>query len=302
MARRPKQPASTNEAEKLIRETAGRYRTADGRFTVESEAAGGWYVSDSERTDELGGPRLLGPFTTLAAARDAIAAARAAPAEVAEPVPLPRPQGRADGKARKPHSSAASATRSPPRPSRPRAVRPAPAPPSTPPTWLDRLDPPKRARARRMISALERVGVPEPERLARADVEGLVPQVAPTLLVHRLWREAIDGWAEHGLEASAAGRAAAEVAVTLGRLREAGASESDLRELARYVALRTAGIVVAVVAAAGRGPDADALPGWRLLEVNGPEGEQPRPIFLSADDLLRLRPATGEGARERRPG
>jgi ribosomal protein S18 acetylase RimI-like enzyme len=65
----------------LRRESAGRYRSVDGRFTVQAAGAG-WLVSDAEQADDLGLPLARGPFTTLSAARDAMAAARVAPAPV----------------------------------------------------------------------------------------------------------------------------------------------------------------------------------------------------------------------------
>ena len=61
--------------EKLIRDRAGGYHSGDGRFTVEND--GRWNVRDDQEHDELGLPRVLGPFATLDAARTAIAEARA---------------------------------------------------------------------------------------------------------------------------------------------------------------------------------------------------------------------------------
>jgi hypothetical protein len=61
--------------EKLIRDRAGSYRTEDGRFRIEND--GRWNVRDDQEQDELGLPRVLGPFATLDAAREAIAEARA---------------------------------------------------------------------------------------------------------------------------------------------------------------------------------------------------------------------------------
>ena len=60
---------------RLKRERAGRYVTADGRFAVEGDAAGAWYMIDSERLDGLGLPLVRGPFPTLDAAREAVAGA-----------------------------------------------------------------------------------------------------------------------------------------------------------------------------------------------------------------------------------
>jgi len=61
--------------EKLIRDRAGSYHTEDGRFIVEND--GRWNVRDEQEHDELGLPRVLGPFATLQAARASIAEARA---------------------------------------------------------------------------------------------------------------------------------------------------------------------------------------------------------------------------------
>jgi ribosomal protein S18 acetylase RimI-like enzyme len=69
--------------EKLKREKAGTYRTADGRFTVE-QTSSGWLLLDSEETNELGLPLTRGPFSTLDAARDAIRPARSGPAPKGE--------------------------------------------------------------------------------------------------------------------------------------------------------------------------------------------------------------------------
>jgi ribosomal protein S18 acetylase RimI-like enzyme len=68
----------TAEPEKLKRATAGRYVSADGRFTVE-QASGRWMTIDAETTDELGLPLVRGPFATLDEARAAVASARVAP-------------------------------------------------------------------------------------------------------------------------------------------------------------------------------------------------------------------------------
>jgi ribosomal protein S18 acetylase RimI-like enzyme len=65
----------TEVPEKLKRERAGTYVTADGRFTVE-QTSSGWVVLDSEQANELGLPLTRGPYDTLDAARGAIAEAR----------------------------------------------------------------------------------------------------------------------------------------------------------------------------------------------------------------------------------
>jgi ribosomal protein S18 acetylase RimI-like enzyme len=69
--------------EKLKRETAGRYVTADGRFAVE-QSSGRWMLTDTEQTDDLGLPLVRGLFATLDAARDAIGDARSGPAPTSQ--------------------------------------------------------------------------------------------------------------------------------------------------------------------------------------------------------------------------
>jgi hypothetical protein len=60
--------------ERLVRDRAGSYHSEDGRFIVEND--GRWNVRDSQQEDELGLPRVLGPFATLDRAREAISEAR----------------------------------------------------------------------------------------------------------------------------------------------------------------------------------------------------------------------------------
>jgi hypothetical protein len=57
---------------KLKRETAGRYRSEDGRYMVQQQS-GPWWLMDTEQTDELGQPALHGPYASLSEATDAIA-------------------------------------------------------------------------------------------------------------------------------------------------------------------------------------------------------------------------------------
>jgi GNAT superfamily N-acetyltransferase len=67
--------------EPLKRETAGRYVSRDGRFTVE-QSSGRWLAVDSTETDELGLPLVRGPWATLDEARAALTEARAAPTPI----------------------------------------------------------------------------------------------------------------------------------------------------------------------------------------------------------------------------
>jgi ribosomal protein S18 acetylase RimI-like enzyme len=109
------------DPDKLKRETAGRYVTGDGRFTVE-QGSNGWTIQDAEQTDDFGLPLVRGPFPTLDAAREAIATARTGPTPLSALADRPRPKP-------------AKATDRPARRSRP-AGAPEPAEPAPPPTPL----------------------------------------------------------------------------------------------------------------------------------------------------------------------
>ena len=71
------------DEEKLKRERAGTYSTADGRFTIEQSATG-WLLLDSEQTNELGLPLARGSFGTLDEARAAVGAARLGPRPISD--------------------------------------------------------------------------------------------------------------------------------------------------------------------------------------------------------------------------
>jgi len=71
------------DEEKLKRERAGTYRTADGRFSVEQSTTG-WLLLDAEQANELGLPLARGPFATLDEARSAIADARQGPRPISD--------------------------------------------------------------------------------------------------------------------------------------------------------------------------------------------------------------------------
>jgi hypothetical protein len=75
MPKKPKPP----DPDRLVRDQPGVYRSEDGRFTVRSDAAGAWYVSDAERSNELGLDLVFGPLATLAEAKDAVRRQREEP-------------------------------------------------------------------------------------------------------------------------------------------------------------------------------------------------------------------------------
>jgi hypothetical protein len=125
MPKRTKDP----DPDRLVRESAGSYRTEDGRFTVRSSGgAGRWYVSDSERRDQLGMELVIGPFETLDEVRPAIAAQRNAPEDTTPPIPpdMPdsEPAARPSGR-RRARAAASEPEAAPPPPEPEHAARPA---------------------------------------------------------------------------------------------------------------------------------------------------------------------------------
>ena len=91
----------------LKRESAGRYRTTDGRFGVE-QSSGGWMVVDDEQVNELGLPLVRGPFGSLDDARAAIERAPSGPTPTSDlatrmaALPRPKPTSKAKAAARPP--------------------------------------------------------------------------------------------------------------------------------------------------------------------------------------------------------
>jgi aminoglycoside 3-N-acetyltransferase I len=120
-----------DEEPPLKRESAGHYRTRDGRFTVEQNS-GRWLVLDTEQTDELGLPLVRGPFGSLDESRDAIRAARTGPAPKST---LPE---RAKGG---PGRRGAPRQRTSPEATAVPEAEAEPAPPPQPPLVIRRLEP-----------------------------------------------------------------------------------------------------------------------------------------------------------------
>jgi ketosteroid isomerase-like protein len=125
---RPKRERAP-DPDRLVRRSAGDLHTEDGRFEVSSTGgAGRWYLTDTERHDQLGLPLILGPYGTLDEVRVAITAQRASPSGGEGPLPEPGPE--------------AVRTPAPRKPARPRpAPEPEPEPgpepePSRPPVRI----------------------------------------------------------------------------------------------------------------------------------------------------------------------
>jgi hypothetical protein len=146
------------DPDKLERQAAGTYRTADGRFEVRGGATAGWFLVDTEQTNDFGQELIQGPFPTLASVRAAIP-----PARSTKVTPIRPPKA----------SARSAAKRRPPKP-----------PP--PPSWLDQLPPAEAAPVRRLIGALEREGVTDAEALVRRDRDGIGPAIATRIIERRL--------------------------------------------------------------------------------------------------------------------
>ena len=177
------------DQEALKRLGGGRWRTRDERFTIEPQS-GTWVIVDAEQTDDLGLPLVRGPFPSLTAAKEAIAAARAtAPASSPLPdraealrrapsgdeTPDPTEGPRAPDRRRRTRSARATTPAAPPPPT---ATTRAKVQAPDAPRWITSLAPDDRRRARHLNARLTDAGARDAEGIARRDVAGKVPATA----------------------------------------------------------------------------------------------------------------------------
>ena len=148
------------DPDKLVRQTAGSYRTADDRFEAR-QAAQGWFLVDTEQSNEFGQELIHGPFGTLKELREAIPGSR-----TAKTIAMPKPAKPSKGGAKE-------------EPKKPK-----------PPTWIEKLPPAEGRAVRKTIAALERDGITDAELLVRRDRDGLLPAVAIRRIERRLAEEA----------------------------------------------------------------------------------------------------------------
>jgi hypothetical protein len=153
----PRKPAAPPDPDKLSREAAGSYRTADERFEVR-EADVGWFLVDTTQANEFGQELIHGPYRTLTAVREAIPGARREKVTPLRPRAAPKKE-KGKGKAE---------------------------PPPPPPSWIDLLPMGEGRAVRKLIAALERDRVAGAEELVRRDRDGLMPAVATQLIRQRL--------------------------------------------------------------------------------------------------------------------
>ena len=159
------------DPDKLVRRSAGSYRTSDDRFEARQGAVG-WFLVDTEQSNEFGQELMHGPYTSLKALRAAIPDARTSKV-------TPMPKAKAAGKTTK---AAGRGKRAEPKP-------------EAPPSWIDKLPPAEGREVRRRMAALERAGIEDAELLLRRDRDGLLPAVAVRLIERRL-AELAEGSAE----------------------------------------------------------------------------------------------------------
>ena len=183
MAKTKGAAAGPPDPDKLVRQAAGDYRTADDRFEIR-QADVGWVLVDSTQSNEFGQELIHGPFGTLKAVREAIPGARDPKAASIKA----RPRARTGGKKSKPE--------------------PEPEPPK--PTWIDQLSAPEARSVRRLIAALEREGIDDAEALVRRDRDGLLPAIA-VRRIERALSQAVEELPEEDRDAGAklVGRVAA---------------------------------------------------------------------------------------------
>jgi hypothetical protein len=185
MPKKPKEPKAV-DPDKLVRQSAGVYRSADERFEVR-DGGTGWFLVDSEQTDDFGQELLQGPFPTLAAVRMAIP-----PARSTKVTPI-RPPGATGSGARSRNAEGSKGAKGAKARNAAKDATPKPADPEPPPppSWIDRLPKAEGSAVRRLIAALEREGIADAEALVRRDREGIGPALA-TRLIERGLAEIVD--------------------------------------------------------------------------------------------------------------
>jgi hypothetical protein len=179
-------PADKDDS--LKRLGGGRWQTRDERFTIEPQS-GTWVIVDAEQTDDLGLPRVRGPFGSLTAAKEAIGVARETePAESPLAAQLAKLRDRPRGApARDDSASSKAPARAPARASATQARKtPAREEPPAEPRWVVDLEPADRRKARQLIDRLTAAGAPDPDGMARRDIVGKVPAVASFAIAREL--------------------------------------------------------------------------------------------------------------------
>jgi hypothetical protein len=228
----------------LVRERAGRYHSADDRFTVE-ESDGAWFVQDHAQDNGFGQPLLLGPFGSLREAREAVQSTASKQISL-EPKRRERSakgstgrrestaEGRSDKRSAKPEAAAKPGGEAPKK--------------ATPVSWIDRLPDEEAQRARELLRAAERAGLADADELVRRELLTGRPALAAAALREEAEARAI-----------------------------AAAPKAD-RDVVRRI---VRGVLEIATEAGLHRPT--GLPGWELLETHGPT-EKPRRVVLPDAD------------------
>lgn len=161
-AKKDKQPPGPDD---LVRESAGTYRTGDGRFEIQKSDQG-WFLLDSEQTNEFGQQLIHGPLPTLDAIKAAIPGSR-------DLKPLLRVRSAPQTKEKAVATSKVGPA--------PKAVPPAP-----PPSWIDKLSERDARDVRQLIRALEKEGLGDAELVVRRGRGAATPVIATQVVEHRL--------------------------------------------------------------------------------------------------------------------
>lgn len=148
--------AKAPDPDRLSRGEDGAYRSEDARFEVRAGGTG-WFVTDTQRTNDFGQDLIVGPYATLKIARTTLPDLREA-----KIVPLRRP------------AKAAQTTR----PSS--QSKPQPKPKRK--TWIDKLSKADATNVRGLIAELENAGISDADALVRRDRDGLFPATATRLI------------------------------------------------------------------------------------------------------------------------
>jgi len=149
----------------LVRESAGTYRTGDGRFEIQKSDQG-WFLVDSEQTNEFGQQLIHGPMPTLDAIKDAIPGSREL-----KPLLRVRPPASTKKKVDATPSTAKAKSAEPPAP---------------PPSWIDKLSENDARDVRQLIRALEKEGMSDAELVVRRGRGAATPVIATQVVEKRL--------------------------------------------------------------------------------------------------------------------
>lgn len=143
-----------------------------------------------------------------------------------------------------------------------------------------------------LVRRFRELGAQDPESWAKSESEENIPQLARFCFLRGIWRSieswtTSDAWIDNSLNEDTRGGHETFVkgGQALRRLLDAGASRTDLQDLARLIAFNAAFEVLNRIDD-GYEPDlADDYPGWRLIETMG-EKETARAVGGLHESLL----------------